>query len=331
MHPEGNQSGQQGRRTANPSPTRESLSPAPSPHQQQSGHLQQSGHQQPPHAPTDFTVVFRGFDREEVQRHLDERDRKARALVGQRDAARARSDDLARRLEAAKKQHDEMRAQIDRFCRTPIEAHGLSERMEHMLALANEEAADIVTQAERKAAELRGEYENKISELDAERTRQQQEHDAVLAEARKEAERLAEQAREKRGQADAEAERRRRKADADAEEENRKRKEASAEEADRLVREAKADASRRIAEATAEVDRLRELRGKISNQLGGVLGQIERSAPLLRALPEEDAGGDSGETPDGEAEPAPAGESTDAADEGHDGTRRMAPVPKPEE
>jgi chromosome segregation ATPase len=325
MHPEGNQSDRQERRPTDPPPTRESLGSAPSPHH--SGQ-QPSGPQQS-HAPTDFTIVFRGFDREEVQRHLDERDRKARALVGQRDAARGRVDDLARRLEAAKKQHDEMRAQIDRFSRAPIEAHGLSERMEHMLALANEEAADIVAQAERKASDLRGEYERKISELDAERTRQREEHDSVLAEAMKEANQHSEQAREKREQADVEAERRRRKADADAEEENRKRKDASAEEADRLVQEAKADAARRISEATAEVDRLRELLGKISTQLGGVLGQIERSAPLLRSLPEEREAG--GEEPDSAVGQRAAAESADDSVPGRDGTRRMSPVPKPEE
>ncbi|MGH3437184.1 MAG: hypothetical protein ACRDRN_12035 [Sciscionella sp.] len=236
-----------------------------------------------------FNIVFRGFDRVEVQRTLADRDREIRQLSGERNSARARADDMARRLEATNSQLRQLSAKLDRLCAAPITAHGLSERLEHMLQLANAEATDIVSKAEAEASDLRASYQRKIAHLEHERKSSAEEHRTLMEGARAEAERIISQAEQRRRQADAEAERRRRQADAEAKNLLRKEQDAAKAETERQTRQATEDAERRVIEAKRTLETLRTRRRQISEQLTSALEKIQESVPMLAALPEEEA------------------------------------------
>lgn len=261
-----------------------------------------------------FNVVLRGFDRVEVQRHLADREHAIRKLASQRDAAQARADELNNRLELANSTIAELHAKLDRLCATPIEAHSLSERLDHMLRLASAEAAEIKAKAEEEASGLRRNYERKIKQLEYERQQQADEQAQVIASARKKAEAIVARAEHQRQQADTSAERRRRQADAEAKEVIRQELIASHAEAERLVSEAKAEAERLVSEATAEtqrlldetnkeIERLHSVRLQVSGQLAEALGAIQKSAPMLEPLLEER---DNRSDPAGSTEPTNA-------------------------
>ncbi|MBO0840726.1 MAG: hypothetical protein J2O49_07895 [Sciscionella sp.] len=256
-----------------------------------------------------FNVVFRGFDRTEVQRQLEHRDHTIRQVVGQRNAARSRADELARRLDAANSKINELAARVDQLCKPPLQAHDLSERLNHMLRLANAEAADIVAKAEKQAAGIRGDYERKIAQLETERKQQSDEHAKTMAGAKADADKTVAEAKTQADKAIASANAEAHKTVAEAKAEadklitdarqtstamdNDARAKAANElaaskaKAQKLVAEATEEAHRRVTEARAEVERLRGLRGRISRQLSDALTAIGRSGALLEPLPAE--------------------------------------------
>ncbi|WP_367138107.1 cellulose-binding protein [Saccharothrix sp. HUAS TT1] len=253
----------------------------------------------------DFDVVWRGYDRRQVRRHVEAAEAELKVLAADRDAAEARADDLARQLETARAEIRALREHVDRISRTPISPAALTERLRRMAELAHEEAAEVVTRAravaeghwstaERAAARVRDRSERLVAELDAQRRRAEAEHRALMEEA---AERIR--------LATGEAERRRRELDdlaAAAREEVRvdfelamsaRRAEAAATvaeqraaaqaRAEQLVRDAEDHARRILAEAGQRVDELRARRDHIAAGLRDARRLLAEATPLLHA------------------------------------------------
>src|SRR3954454_13126996 len=94
-----------------------------------------------------FDVVLRGYDRSQVAETIERLEADFRIALADRAAAAARSADLASQLSA-------MHAEIDALRRKAATAsaptfENISERIQHMLQLAEEEAGEI-----RRAAEI---------------------------------------------------------------------------------------------------------------------------------------------------------------------------------
>lgn len=253
---------------------------------------------QQPQQQDGFSVVWRGYDREEVNRYLGDREQSIRQVASQRDAARSRADELSRRLDRGQAQISELSKKVDELCKPPLQAHDLSERLDRMLKLANAEAAEITSKAEAEASDLRANYEQKIAELEENRQKQAAEHRTLMESTARDAEQAAKETERRRAQVEAEAEARIKNAEVtsraaiESEESASKQKitkeqAASKSEAERVVREATETARRRVEEANREVERLRGLRTKISTQLSDVLGRIKQSGSLLEPLAEE--------------------------------------------
>ncbi len=292
---------------------------------------------------TTFDMAWRGFDRDQVLSHLASIEEDIRTLVADRNASTSQVDDLTTRLESARGEIDELGKKIDALHRPPMNASDLGERLNRMLELANTEAAEVTaraqaaaehtwTSAEEAAGKLRTRYQRMLTELDKQREEMAAEHKQTMAQAHADAEATTTEAERRRHDMDTAAEARRteieqrfeammtkRRTELDNEvagretsskaEADKRIRDATAE-ADKRVRDAKADAQRRVAEATAEVERMQELRGKISQQLGGVLNLMRDARPLL--IPAD------GEQPESDPE----------SDDGQ-ATARIEPVPDP--
>jgi DivIVA domain-containing protein len=102
--------------------------------------------------PTSFALTVRGYDREQVDEHLAELHDELRLLTLDRDAAVAEAETLARHLENARAEADDLRARLDRVLRAPADPEVLGERVRHMLHLARAEADAVVANAHRHAA-----------------------------------------------------------------------------------------------------------------------------------------------------------------------------------
>jgi chromosome segregation ATPase len=90
---------------------------------------------------TGFDIVKRGYSRTQVEEHLERLDGDLRLLAADRDAAVSQAADLARRLEQSRSEIDDLRGQVDRLSVPPTTLEGLSERLQRMLRLAQDEAA----------------------------------------------------------------------------------------------------------------------------------------------------------------------------------------------
>lgn len=215
-----------------------------------------------------FDIMKRGYSRTQVEEHLERLDAELRLLAADRDAAASQSADLARQLEIARTEIDDLRSQVDRLMLPPTTLEGLSERLQRMLRLAQDEAtetkaraetdaATIRTKAEADANALRRRYDELIADLDKRRANMEAEHRGVLEKAKVEAEAITRKADEDRARLDAEAEQRRSQVDDDFEIAMATRRT----EAMRALAEqeaiSKSEAERRMRESTQEVNRRR--------------------------------------------------------------------------
>src|ERR1700742_2872286 len=169
---------------------------------------------------TGFDVVKRGYDKAQVEDHLERLDADLKLLAADRDAAVSQANDLARQLEKARSEIDELRGQIDRLSLPPTTLEGLSERLQRMLKLAQEEASDTKARAEADAvqirarseadgAALRNRYEKLIAEVDGRRVELETEHHELMEKAHAELAAKAKAAEDERTKADEEAQSRR--------------------------------------------------------------------------------------------------------------------------
>lgn len=175
-----------------------------------------------------FDVVRRGYSPSQVNEHLERLDGDLKMLASDRDAAISQADDLTRQLETNRSEMDELREKVERLSQPPTTMEGLSERLQRMLRLAQDEASETRARAEAEAAHIRAKaeadagamrtrYDQQLGDLDKRRTEMEQEHRLLMESARKEAAAITDRAKQKRDLLDAEAEERRTKVDEDFE------------------------------------------------------------------------------------------------------------------
>ncbi|AOS62309.1 coiled-coil domain-containing protein [Actinoalloteichus hymeniacidonis] len=255
------------------------------------------------------TVRRGGYNRAQVDEHLERLDTDLRILAADRNAALSQATDLARQLEATRAEVEALHSQVERLNQPPTSLEGMSERLQRMLRLAQEEAneirsraetdvADIKARSEAEITELRNHYDRLIAENENRRQEMESEHrelldkgrrdtERALAEGQAEATRLVTEADRARKAADEESEARRIKVDEDFEiAMSARRTDAmralaeqeahSKAEAERRVREATHEANRRLQEATAESHRrVREATEESNRRVSKAQNQVE--------------------------------------------------------
>ncbi|MFE3054896.1 hypothetical protein ACFXPS_32285 [Nocardia sp. NPDC059091] len=267
-----------------------------------------------------FTVVRKGYDRDEVRNYFDRFDAELRVTATDRDAAAAQARNLAAQLEDARDEIDELRKEVDRLSVPPTTAEGMSDRISRMLRLASDEASEVRAQAqaeaaemisiaEQQATEMRGKYESLLSETKEKREALEIEFEQTLANARSESAKIVEaanaeadrltkesEAKRKATQQDFEvtmAERRTKLTRAMEELEATSRAEAAqrikdaTDEANRLITSATNTADRKIAHAKELAEEMRVLRGRVLAQLLGIRGQLDSVPAMLAAVNRE--------------------------------------------
>ena len=207
---------------------------------------------------TGFDVVRRGYDRGQVEEHLDRVEADLRILTADRDAAVAQASELARALDRTRAHVEELRAQIDRLAAPPDSMEGLSERLQRMLRLAQDEAREMrssADQAGRRTREDAAEYARRTTSDAEEHARR------VVAEADEYARGTEDEARrqaaEMQAAAEATAAEVRTRYDAGVEDNERRRQEMESEHR-ALMDSARADAARIRTDAENERRRLDE-------------------------------------------------------------------------
>src|SRR3954452_2647052 len=100
-----------------------------------------------------FDVVLRGYDRSQVAETIERLEADFRIAIADRDAAVSRSADLASQLSALHGEIESLRRKAATAAAPTFE--NMSERISHMLRLADEEATDIRAAAERDAQAVR--------------------------------------------------------------------------------------------------------------------------------------------------------------------------------
>jgi chromosome segregation ATPase len=266
-----------------------------------------------------FDIVRRGYDCAQVDYQLEQLRADLQIAVTDRDAAAAQAAELARTLEAARGEIDELRADVTRLAAPPTSVEGMSERVARMLRSAQREAAEITAaastaaestraEAEREAAELRTRYEKMIAEAQRQRSQMDHEHERALAEAHRQAEAIVVQAKQRAAQLDDDSAARRRQVEEDfditmsqrrrdanrelaeleasSKTEAKRRIDEATDVARRLVTEADQTAVARIKEATRQVEALRTLRRQVTSQLESVSMRLEEA--LRHLAPTED-------------------------------------------
>src|SRR5918997_1339956 len=261
-----------------------------------------------------FDIVRRGYDCAQVDYQLAQLQADLQIAAADRDAGAAQAGELARQLEAARGELDDLRLQVQRLAAPPTSVEGMSERVARMLRKAQDEAAEITAKgtavaaatranAEREADELRGRYEQMIGEAQRRRSARGAEHGRVIADARRRGAEILAKAKQRAEQRDAEWTARRQQAEEDfditmstrrrdamramADEEANSKSEAkrrvdeATDVARRLVTEADQTAVARVQEATRQVEQLRTLRHRLIEQLLSVRTKLDDAAQQL--------------------------------------------------
>ncbi len=211
-----------------------------------------------PGAAPHFESVLRGYDRHQVDTHLERRTAGEQAL-------REALADAERRLAAAVARAEATEAELRTLRAAPTAtdpSSGFGQRAERLLRLAEAEASEVRTQAARDASELtararsaaethRHEIEQGLIARTTELDEYAAQQSAALREREEELDRQRDQLRTEAEQLTAAATR-------DAE---RIRAEAEAD-AERTRRRLRSEADRSKAALTGEIDRLRALRGE---------------------------------------------------------------------
>ncbi|TDQ65280.1 DivIVA domain-containing protein [Actinomycetospora succinea] len=242
---------------------------------------------------TGFDVVRRGYDRGQVEEHLDRVEADLRILTADRDAAVAQATELARALDHHRAHVEDLRAQVDRLSAPPDTMEGLSERLQRMLRLAQDETRsmrDEAADASRRIREEADEYARRTmngADEHARKTAAEAEQRArqTLAETDEQARAALEEARgEARAileRAEAEADQARHRYD-DGLADNERRRHAMEEEHRNLMDAARAEAAHVRQEAEQERERLdtegRATREQVENDFAVAMAARRREA-----------------------------------------------------
>ena len=248
---------------------------------------------------TGFDQVWHGYDRGQVQQYMQSVDTEVRMLAADRDAAAAHGEELTRQLEQAREENRQLRGQVNRISRSPIDAEALTERLGHMLQLAQAEADEILTRARAAAANMqaaarqaddqrRRRHDRLVAELDERRRELEAEHRDVLRRATEQAERTTREADERRRELDEAAATARAQADAEAQAALAASRAAATREIDELTTTAQRDAARMVGTAKHEVEQLNHGRDEVATALAGTLALLaDAQSVLLPESPQE--------------------------------------------
>jgi cell division septum initiation protein DivIVA len=165
---------------------------------------------------TGFDVVWRGYDREQVDHYVHAVENDLRFLAADRDSAVARADALAQQMQDARAEIAALRDRIDRISRTPVDPAGLTDRLRRMVELAHDEAGEITEKAKAAAerswssateatARLRRRAEHLAGQLERSQIEAEAEHRELMARARAEVEAMTRQAERRRRELDEQA------------------------------------------------------------------------------------------------------------------------------
>ncbi|MPY77332.1 MAG: cellulose-binding protein [Actinophytocola sp.] len=251
---------------------------------------------------TDFDVAWRGYDRDQVRRYVHGVEAELRLAAADRDAAVAEGENLAARLESSRSAVRELRARLDRACRTPIDPDTVPDRLRRMVELAREEAAEITGRAQTAAEHtwsaandaaqrLRKRSEWFLADLESQRTAMAAEHQELLDRAHTQAEAMSREAERRRMQLDEAVEQHRTQVTKDfelamlarrveARRDIAEQRRAAQADADRIVAEARAEASRIVRAAQQEVDVLRQLKDGLAERVRALGRLLADAAPL---------------------------------------------------
>src|SRR4051812_26369760 len=139
-----------------------------------------------------FDVVMRGYDRSQVAETIERLEADLHIAMADRDAAVTRSADLAGQLSAMHGEIESLRRKAATASAPTFE--NISERIQHMLQLAEEEAAEIRRSAETEAAAVREQTAAEERAMLERHAAGQTEVERMLAEARQAAEQIAQKA-----------------------------------------------------------------------------------------------------------------------------------------
>lgn len=213
-----------------------------------------SGDWLPAQAP--FDVVRRGFSPEQVTAHLERLEYDLRITTADRDATNQRLRELGGQLATAQGEADMLRVQLDRTALEPVSMSNLSDRMQRMIRLAEEEAGEIRARSEADADRLRSQLEQSLAETATART-------AFDAERERTRKQLAEQVHGLIAEATAEAAATRAAAD---------------QESARLLQEAGGEAERTVQQARAHAQQLvDDAHRTAQQQLADAAAEAERT------------------------------------------------------
>ncbi|HKD98634.1 MAG TPA: hypothetical protein VKB69_13725, partial [Micromonosporaceae bacterium] len=238
-----------------------------------------------------FATSLRGFDKREVAAYVQHAEMEIAALTAERDEAIRQAQALAMEAEHLRSALD----QIQRARMHPPAATfaDLGPRVEHIIALAEEQAASIIKGAESSIVALRAEAERLLAEAQAERSSATRDLETVLATRRRDEDKAA-TARREAAQAEFNAAQQyvaKVRAEIDAQ------SNAAQEHARRTVGDAMAQAERTLAEATAaaaarrtETDaHVAHQRSVFEAEFAALRNEAERYAVTTRAQAEEAA------------------------------------------
>ena len=276
---------------------------------------------------TEFAVVRRGYDRAQVDEQIDMLSTQLRTAVAARESAASEVDVLSRRLEASigdvqaarsdsaqrRSEVDKLRAQVAELSTIPHTVDGMSERLQQMVRIAQDEvndmrqratssAAHVLALAQAEADELRERSEKERHEFETERRSAQEALRSQLEESRTRLEQLRNESDGQRARLDAELADRRAAADKQfaAEMEERRsamlaelaaQEAARREDAGRILESAAQQARAQLADAGAESQRVRaEARQEVAGaqreleELRALQHQVSEQLTAVRAL-----------------------------------------------
>jgi len=246
-----------------------------------------------------FDVVLRGYDRSQVADTIERLEADFRIALADRDAAVARTADMAHQLSALHGEVETLRRKAANASAPTFE--NISERIQHMLQLAEEEAVEIRRAAEVDAMAVREQTAAEERALLERHAAGQAEVERMITEARQTAEQIAQtaqiradelvaKAQERVARLDAESQARRakveedfdiaqraRRAEAARAEEERER--VSTQAARQRVASAEQHAAQLVAEAEARAEAIREVRDELT-------GRLVQARRLLDSLPD---------------------------------------------
>src|SRR5689334_19764014 len=223
---------------------------------------------------TEFAVVRRGYDRAQVDEQIDMLSTQLRTAIAARKSAASEVDVLSRRLEASigdvqaarsdsaqrRAEVDKLRAQVAELSTIPHTVDGMSERLQQMVRIAQDEvndmrqratssAAHVLALAQAEADELRERSEKERHEFETERRSAQEA--ARREDAGRILESAAQQARAQLADAGAESQR------------------------------VRAEARQEVAAAQRELEELRSLQHQVSEQLTAVRALLDWTLPQM--------------------------------------------------